>query len=389
MAVASALGARDCIHSGRDSRFSAQQIWDCSATGIATCEEGVYLNTMLRRMGSGTNSPYTLLPESCATELGTTPNATRCLNRILGCTPPSGELFLLNARTQALLMFDTLVFRGPSDYTGTVNAMHSMMFEILAHGPVVSVLTLIGADIGHFVTWPQHSTPGSVFIPPSLLATLAAANASHTTSSPPQQQQQQQQQQSLRHCLMVYGWGGRGAATLGAAFTTTGNDLPFWRVQNSYGGAWGDQGLAHILRGANVLEASWRAIATLPRRCTQGAPSDGTVDEPCLPPPYGQYATVGAAADLLPPPLSSSSSPVPGAPASTTTTTTSTSTPQAVPHIDNAAIVAVAFACAAVVTGLAALILRPVSTTPTIPTLQVPQPYFAQVLLNSRTASLS
>jgi len=116
----------------------------------------------------------------------------------------------------------------------------AMMAEIQLHGPVVSVLTLNGdVEARRFI----ELGPGDqVFVPAEEEAAAGGEAEGETTTT------------IWRHCIMVYGWG------------TTPDGQPFWRVQNSYGPHWGDNGTARIVRGA--LEAEWRGISTAPHPCT-------------------------------------------------------------------------------------------------------------------------
>ncbi len=337
MAIAAALGVRDCIISARDSRFSAQQIWDCTGDGIASCADGVLLNQMLRSMGSNAAAPYVLLPETCAPETGGAPNMSACIARVWECPPPTSPhpppnatLFVpASASARSAVSYEVLQFRGtPSSSSSNSDngpsdipqAMHSMMHEILTNGPVVSVLTLSGNNIQRFVDWkdPGNSSIGSevpIFQPDRNLSTFNLASSV-----------------SFSHCILVYGWG--------VSRTRSGESVPYWLVQNSYGEQWGRNGTARVARGNGLLETSWRAVSLVERPC---------VKEGCLPRPYGQYrATPILTMGTMPaPPISRAndddgiellllSRPLPSS--------------HNTPRISNLSILVIAFAVAAIVT---------------------------------------
>jgi hypothetical protein len=345
MAIAAALGVRDCITSGRDSRFSAQQLWDCAGTGNANCARGTLLSLMLSSMGRDSGAPYALMPETCAPERGSEPNMSMCIARLYDCSAPFGgggdaangshaPLIGINPnalRLRSAVEFEVLQFQSPPPPPSLLDdntyddadisiAMHTMMREILMRGPVVSVLKLQGDNIRRFLEW-----QGPYFQALPLNGSDARLLA-----------------QPLLHCVMVYGWGTLTTAAHGKQ--------PYWLIQNSYGAGWGQGGLARIARGAGLLELSWHALSLTERVCT------ATPTTACLPSPYGTYTTTTsasppAAAAASPPsvrPILLSSSRILPAPAAAFPT----------PRISNVAILVIAFASAAITTLMGMCLFR-------------------------------
>ena len=62
MALSSAISARECMRDGRDIVYSAQQIWDCvGESASATCNDGAYLDNLIRSLGRGVHSSQSLI----------------------------------------------------------------------------------------------------------------------------------------------------------------------------------------------------------------------------------------------------------------------------------------------------------------------------------------
>ena len=372
MAIAAALSARECILDGRDSRYSAAQIWNCAGSGIASCDTGTFLNLMLRGMAMGPHASSVLLAETCTQQpiaIAADPNVTACLAASAACVPSassSGAFFENNAQMQAIVGMDVSVFLTSPGLLGVAEnnarawagSMHALMREIFERGPAVSVLTLVGADIPLFVGWQARD---DVFVPRG-----AASNATVA------------QQASRYHCISVVGWGVAPPAAAGGGNTTTtaAGGIPFWWVQNSYSARWGRLGMGKIVRGQNVLEARWRGLSTLARPCFGPGQPDpqGILDEPCLPVNnnssmttgdgqfYGRYDLFGKG--LLAPPASTTPPPInyydeylPP------TTVLSPPAGEQLWMINGWAVLGVACLCVAFVTGLG-IILLPAAAIP-------------------------
>ena len=253
-AIAAALSARACIQDATDLRLSAAQIWDCAGTGgEATCAGGSSLFGMVYTLGAGDASAVALLPEAAcanATPPARDPNATTCYARFAHCAPAPTPYVLRSA-----LFMDFVLFGAAPPPAQTDAQAALLMTEIRRNGPVVSVLTLRGDDIAAFF---------------ALRAADAVFDPRSTAWQPVK-----------RHCLAVYGWGVSAAG------------VPFWRVQNSLGDAWGDAGVGRIARGRGALELQWRAPTLESRACGSACLSG-----------YGNYSQRTAPAPATPaPPL--------------------------------------------------------------------------------------
>jgi hypothetical protein len=257
MALASALGARACLQDRRDTVFSAAQIWDCAGDDVATCADGTLLRPLIRVLA--TRSALALLVVGGRSDpalIVSNPNETTCLERHVHRGGSSASPYVL----QGGLFMDVVHFLMAATATTTTTiAMRAMMAELRANGPVVSVLTL--RDDDDVVRFLRLGTGHPVFEPGATTTTNAT---------------------SRRHCIMVYGWGVDPAT-----------GIRFWRVQNSYGTDWGDNGTARIVRGLGVLEDEWRAVSTTPRPC------DNTTSSGCLPALPTKRTSSSSAAKLL------------------------------------------------------------------------------------------
>jgi len=204
MAIATALSARECIRDARNTLLSANQIWDCTGQDIADCNEGVYLSNMIAAMHIGSRSPYFLLPSECSNNSNSNPNITKCLYNFASCSSVVNSF--IRTQLDAAIMYDMQLYNGPSDY-GAMLATHNMMSEIMKNGPVISVISLSGADIAIF----QNLTGNTIFIPQSLLPVTSTINHTSTTQTPKTTTTATKtninNQIIQNHCIVVYGWG--------------------------------------------------------------------------------------------------------------------------------------------------------------------------------------
>lgn len=308
--AAVAMSLRMCMRDGRNLRLSSAQLWDCASDG--SCSAGTSLVTLLENIGSAT--AFALLPEACGPAMpAADPNATRCAERFAAC--PSPPILLL----EAVVFADVVRFHGAPDYAAEL-AMRALMREIQTNGPVLAVITLVGADVPLFFGLGPRA---GVFVPQALLPPAQRA------PPPPGGQVA-----TLRHSLVVYGWG-----------------PGYWLVQSSYGPAWGANGTARILRGANVLEAQWRGPTLVPRPCAARTELGCDQNLAALPGyAYGNYSLLSAAAaahhysSWTPPP------PAPTAPTRLTHAPAEDNSAGPAPALDNLAILGVALACACIAT---------------------------------------
>ena len=223
-AMATSLSLRECLRDGRDTMYSAQQIWDCSGSAISSVKNGTLLQSLIDAMLE--SGDHFLVRHECApTMLNTEPSSDRCEN-----TCP-GEM------THPITTSSTFWLSG--DDTGAAARQH-MMEEIMQNGPVLAVLAFpTDSDLIKF----RKLGPHHVFVP-----------SSHTDAAA-----------VSYHCIVVYGWG-------------TGEDgQAFWRVQNSYGHEWGDYGLGRV--GFGTLERNWRSVSTPRSECV------ASLDQLCILPP--------------------------------------------------------------------------------------------------------
>lgn len=226
-ATATVVAARECISDGRASRYSVAQIWDCVGEG-GTCAAGGSLVSLLDNLGlSSSESDMALLPEKCGGLAPTaSSNLSQCVARYGACQD------VPVVRLQSAVFFDAVRF--VSSTREDASSAQAMMNEIWRHGPIISVLQLAGvSNIARF----RAVRSLEVFAP------LDSSNETGFAS--------------LRHCIVVTGWG------------TDAQGTPYWSVLNSYGNAWGAEGAGRIVRGQNVLESQWRAVTPVSRPCTQ------------------------------------------------------------------------------------------------------------------------
>ena len=237
LALAAALSARDCLRDGRDrSRFSGQQIWDCAGGDWSTCSGGTSLDRMVEALGAGLYANYALIPEDCSggglPPLLSDPNRTACMARFGGCLKQqASSSFFQGVTLQESVGYSQEGIRFDGNGQAAMlplslgNGSDTMMMrEIMARGPVVSVLVLAESDMRAFI---QRGGGAGVFTAKvwPLWGTGTAVRA---------------------HCLSVIGWG------------TSAQEGPYYIVQNSYTAAWGSEGgFARVARA--LLEASWQA----------------------------------------------------------------------------------------------------------------------------------
>ena len=302
------------------------------------------------RQGQSDAAAATLLPENCGSStsaaaltaenrsLSTEPNATTCWRRYAACvsTNTSGGAqqqagFPASALTASVTRFGRWLYRqlpllaSRLSDAGARTRMLELMLEVYANGPAVSVLALDGAaEAARMQAWRGDG----IFVP-------TAVGLTNTDT--------------LYHCILVVGWG----------FNRT-NQQPFWWVQNSYGPAWGVGGTGKIVRGQDALEARWRAVAATRRPCWLAATRETYVPgEACGVLPlgsnnatadgrtYGHYDDGVRPASATPPPLVDSTVVVIMPPTIATVG----------PSLSNGAVVGIALASAAVVAGLALVLV--------------------------------
>ena len=236
MALSSAISARECMRDGRDIVYSAQQIWDCvGESASATCNDGAYLDNLIRSLGRGVHSSQSLIQGNCSHYSDRDVNTSMCKVSFDQCAQdPDGS-----PQIEGSVFYDLMWFGGNPDF-GAWTASKSMMTEIFTNGPVVTVISLTTVE---YLLFSEDSYLKNKRV---LVPELVSNN-----SLPPSP--------IIRHCLMVYGWG---------QDEVTG--LNYWLVQNSWGESWGDGGTARILRGMNWLETEWRGVSTSRRPCVKG-----------------------------------------------------------------------------------------------------------------------
>ena len=333
-AIAAAVGARECLNNGRNSRYSAAQIWDCAGGTFSTCSAGTFPDEMVSSMGEGPFASRTLLPEACGPQnISGAPSPSMCSARYARCVAQAQPAFFQNGQTKSARSHITsLYYYSSSSSASTVdnrNDEDAMRLEIMLNGPVIATMVLSESDTIVFKGW---SDRGDVFIPATLNSSLSssASNAANT----------------FHHCVAVVGWG-----------LSSTSKVPFFWIQNAFSDAWGEGGFARIIRGRNVLERMWFAVSPTDRPCVGGG-GDGSVDEPCLP------SLVRSSSSPPPPPAVSS----PSAPASSPLpTTTAVIISGGAPAIGNWEILGVAFASAITITVLAIVVVfhaPPLAATP-------------------------
>jgi hypothetical protein len=303
-AIATIISAQECLEYARASRFSMTQVWDCTAYNDGTCAYGVSSPMQMIENLAGDWGRMALLPETCDNGAPVKDaNRTTCAERSSQCSDKSGR----SLGVQSVVVFDVWqpasAFR-TNPYDADM-AMLAMMREIWDHGPVLSLIKLYGADVTAFQKLGPHA---GVFQP---------KNSSDVFKM-------------LYHCLVVYGWGKASDGT------------PYWRVLNSYGVGWGDQGTARIVRGANVLEGQWRALKMTLRPCTPSEKECATLAPYAS--VYGNYSKRRLASSATPPPLKND----------TTTPFLIAESPPLVlaPALHNGAILGIAIGAASLVTVL-------------------------------------
>ena len=231
-AVATQMSLRQCISQQNTGRlYSAQQIWDCSASAAAgRCRDGVLLDRMLAAIGTGSHSFRALMDvQQCAIPLSlspygglllplTDPDPSQCMPPNNSSAPPA---------LGGVMTHHVDAYYASLGYASLV-ASRALMNEIYDNGPAVAVITFTSAsDFANFASV-SYLRNGKVFMP----------NVSDGRSYAP-----------ISHCVVVVGWG-----------TDAASGQKYWLVQNSYGPQWADGGFARILRGADLVEAEWRGL---------------------------------------------------------------------------------------------------------------------------------
>jgi hypothetical protein len=227
-AMATSLSLRECLRDGRDTMYSAQQIWDCSGTVISSVKNGTLLQSLIDAMLE--SGDHFLVRHECAPiMLNTEPSSKRCEN-----TCPDDMTRPITTSATFRLSGD-----GAEPYEGLVARSH-MKEEIMRNGPVLAVLAFPSND--DLIDF-SNLGPGQVFIPSSYEDAAAVSY----------------------HCIVVYGWG------------TSEDGQEFWSVQNSYGTDWGDYGVGRVAVG--TLERNWRSVSTPRSECVS------SMEQQCILPP--------------------------------------------------------------------------------------------------------
>jgi hypothetical protein len=224
-AMATSLSLRECLRDGRDTMYSAQQIWDCSGTAISSVRNGTLMQSLIDAMLE--SGDHFLVRHECApTMINSEPSGDRCDH-----TCPDDM-------TRPIATSAAFKLSGEDD--GGVAARRHMKEEIMRNGPVIAVLALpTDDDIIKF----SKLGAGKIFIPSSYDDDSAVAY----------------------HCIVAYGWG-------------IGEDgQEFWRVQNSYGTRWGDYGVGRV--GIGTLERNWKSVSTPRGECV------ASMEQLCILPP--------------------------------------------------------------------------------------------------------
>ena len=226
-AMATSLSLRECLRDGRDTMYSAQQIWDCSGSAISSVRNGTLLQGLIDAMlESGRRF---LVHQGCAAGMTlnmieSEPSDDRCEN-----TCPDDIMQSIDVSATFKLSGDDVRA-----------ARNHMKEEIMRNGPVLAVLALpTDADAMEF----RNLGAGQIFIPSTYADGAAVAY----------------------HCIVAYGWG---------VSETDGQE--FWRVQNSYGVQWGDNGVGRV--GVGALERNWKSVSTPRVECV------ASMNQSCLPP---------------------------------------------------------------------------------------------------------
>ena len=224
-AMATSLSLRECLRDGRDTMYSAQQIWDCSGSSISSVKNGTLLQSLIYAMLD--SGDHFLVRHECApTMINSEPSGERCEN-----TCPDDM-------TRPIAMSAAFKISGEDD--GGVAARHHMKEEIMRNGPVLAVLALPTDD--DMIEFSKLGA-GQVFIPSSYEDDTAVSY----------------------HCIVAYGWG------------ASEDGQEFWRVQNSYGTEWGDRGVGRV--GVGTLERNWKSVSTPRSECV------ASMDQLCILPP--------------------------------------------------------------------------------------------------------
>jgi hypothetical protein len=223
-AMATSLSLRECLRDGRDTMYSAQQIWDCSGAAISSVKNGTLLQRLIDAML--VSGDHFLVRHECApTMLDTEPSSDRC------------ERTCPDEMTRPVAMSAAFKLSGED---GGVAARRHMKEEIMRNGPVLAVLAFpTNNDLIAF----SKLGAGQIFIPSSYEDDAAVSY----------------------HCIVAYGWG------------VSKDGQEFWRVQNSYGTRWGDYGVGRV--GIGTLERNWRSVSTPRGECV------ASMEQLCILPP--------------------------------------------------------------------------------------------------------
>ena len=148
-AMATSLSLRECLRDGRDTMYSAQQIWDCSGTAISSVRNGTLMHSLIDAMLE--SGDHFLVRHECApTMINSEPSGDRCDH-----TCPDDM-------TRPIATSAAFKLSGEDD--GGVAARRHMKEEIMRNGPVIAVLALpTDDDIIKF----SKLGAGKIFIPSS------------------------------------------------------------------------------------------------------------------------------------------------------------------------------------------------------------------------------
>ena len=223
-AMASSIAARVCLRDNRNVQYSVQHIWDCGATDATMCDIGVTPSKFFATLfDQDSTFRRTLVPSPSLNYTITQPNVSACIS-----TSSTNERLVSYKRFQSNMV------------GGDQTPSQAMQAELLEYGPFISVVYF--SEQQDFALFKNWSVP----------------NGRHQTLRPINPFNDSSADYYTSHCVSVIGWGD-----------------DYWLVQNSFGPAWGNQGVAQLARGVWGIERAFFAFETPRRPCVANQANQG------------------------------------------------------------------------------------------------------------------
>jgi hypothetical protein len=239
-ALASSLGLRLCIQHRINLRFSSQQIWDCYS---GVCQEGVHMNEFIFSLIHSPKNHLFLSPRPTETNhsiIIKPSNSSACRSSI---DTPTNNSYIITGVSEHMEHWMENSVSDP--FNQSTYSIRLMQTEILEKGPILAVLYLTHAEMIAFSQW-NEKTSEQIFTP--------VENALN-------------QVRDNKHAVTIFGWG-----------VDTKTKKLYWKILNSFGSKWGENGIGNIPGGFGLVGREWYSVFASSLPCAMQ--DNGCIKEP-------------------------------------------------------------------------------------------------------------